>query len=378
MAFPERRTADILLTILLFAVVCGVIYSARRILLIFIFAILFAYLIDPAVKFLQQHSLFFRNLRGPAVVEVYVAFVILIAFLGHGFAPSLARNTVKAVDEIPVLLDGLSTGDIATEIGGKYGWSEEQEFRFRAFLARHSVDIQALVRGADRYLSNAAQVLGWMILIPVLAIFFLRDGDHIANVIIQIFFTATRRPSIRAVADEMHVMLTKYVRAQVTLGCLSLVFYATALLVLRFPHAISLAILGGLLEFIPVVGWMSTAAAIVSIGVVNHSHWIWMASLLVVWRLIMDYSASPRIMGRHLEIHPLAAIFAVLVGAEVGGIIGIFLAVPLMASMRVIWRICATSEQGAESLATTPDTASSCAETKEARAVQQRGEAIST
>src|SRR6266566_2433730 len=133
MAFPQRRTLDILLTILFFGVACAAVYSARRILLIFVFAIFFAYLIDPVVKFLQRHSLFFKNLRGPAVVEVYLAFVILIALAGYTFAPGMARNTAKFVDETPVVLNSLSTGDIATELRGKYGWSEEQEFRFRAF-----------------------------------------------------------------------------------------------------------------------------------------------------------------------------------------------------------------------------------------------------
>jgi predicted PurR-regulated permease PerM len=339
MAFPERRTADVLLTILFFAVVCAAVYSARRIILIFVLAVLFAYLIDPVVKFLQRHSLFFRNLRGPAVVEVYLAFVILIAALGYELAPGVARNTVKLVDEVPVLLDGLSTGDIAAELGGKYGWSDEQEFRFRAFLARHREDIQGLVRGVDRYLSSVVEVLGWIVLIPALAIFFLRDGDHIADVLIQMFFPLDRRPEIRAVANELHIMLTRYIRAQVLLCGLSFVFYAAAMLLLGFPHAIALALLGGLLEFIPAVGWMSTFAAIISVGIVNHSHWIWMAALLAIWRLVQDYFASPRIMGRHLEIHPLAAIFAVLVGGEIGGIVGIYLAVPLIASMGVIWRV---------------------------------------
>jgi predicted PurR-regulated permease PerM len=251
---------------------------------------------------------------------------------------------LKLVDEVPVLLDGLSTGDIATELGGKYGWSEPQEFCFRAFLARHREDIQGLVRGVDRYLSNAAQVLGWLFLIPVLAIFFLRDGGHIADVFIQVFFPLNRRPGIRAVANELHIMLTKYIRAQVLLCALSFVFYSAAMLLLRFPYALALAALGGMLEFIPAVGWMSTFAAIVSVGVVNHSHWIWMAALLCIWRVIQNYVASPRIMGRHLEIHPLAAIFALLVGAEIGGIVGIYLAVPLMASMHVIWRVCAGPE----------------------------------
>src|SRR5260221_2473337 len=175
MAFPDRRTSDILLTILLFAAVCAVVYGARRIILIFVLAVLFAYLIDPVVKFLQRHSLFFRNLRGPAVVEVYLAIVLLIALTGYTFAPGVARNTVRVVDQTPVLLESLSTGDIATQLRGQYGWTDEQEFRLRAFLARHTDDIEGMTRSVDRLLSNGAQVLGWLLLIPILAIFFLRD-----------------------------------------------------------------------------------------------------------------------------------------------------------------------------------------------------------
>ena len=347
MPFPDRRTSDILLTILLFAAVCTTIYYARRVLLIFVFAILFTYLIDPVVKFLQSHSLFFRDLRGPAVVEVYLALVIVVVLLGYRLAPSVVRNTAKVIDGIPVLLDGLSTGEIATELKGKYGWSEEQEFRFRTFLARHKDNIQGLVRGVDHFISNAAQVLGWLLLIPILAIFFLRDGDHIADILIRLIFPANRRGEVRTVAGELHSMLTNYIRAEVLLCCLSFVFYVIAMLLLKFPHAVALAVLGGLLEFIPVVGWMSTAAAIMSVGVVSHAHWIWMAALLLVWRLVQDYFSSPRIMGRQLEIHPLAAIFAVLVGAETGGIVGMFLAVPAMASLCVIWRVHGESERSA-------------------------------
>jgi predicted PurR-regulated permease PerM len=346
MAFPERRSTDVLLTILLFAVVCAIVYYARRIILIFILAVAFAYLIDPVVKFLQRHSLFFRNLRGPAVVEVYVAIVLLIALTGYLFAPGVARNTVKVVDQTPALVNDLSTGDIATQLRGKYGWTEEQEFRLRAFLARHKDDVQGLIRNLDHFLSNGAQVVGWLLVIPVLAIFFLRDGDHIADVLIQVFCRPNRRPAVRAIADDLHLMLTRYVRAQVTLCVLSFLFYSSVLLLLRFPYALALGMLGGLLEFIPVVGWMSTFAAIAGVGIVNHSHWLWMAALLGIWRAIQDYYASPKIMGRQLKIHPLAAIFAVLVGAEVGGIVGIYLAVPLIASMRVIWRTCGREQTG--------------------------------
>jgi len=131
-------------------------------------------------------------------------------------------------------------------------------------------------------------------------------------------------------------MLSSYVRAQVLLCGLSFAFYSAVLLLFRFPHAIALAALGGLLEFIPTVGWVSTATVILAVGIVSHSHWGWMAALLAAWRLTQDYVITPRVLGRHLEIHPLVAIFAVLVGAEVGGVLGIYLAVPIIAALRVI------------------------------------------
>src|SRR5499425_1496380 len=190
MTFLDRRTARILLTILVFALVLAIVYVARAVIIIFVFSILFAYLIDPVVKFLQRHSLFFKNLRGPAVVEVYFAFFIVLALAGYSYAPGVARNSVKLLDEVPVLLDSLSTGDIAAELRGKYGWTDAQELRFRAFLGRHREDIQGLVRNADRLLANGAQLLGSALLIPMLAIFFLRDGDHITDVLIRIFFHA--------------------------------------------------------------------------------------------------------------------------------------------------------------------------------------------
>jgi predicted PurR-regulated permease PerM len=139
------------------------------------------------------------------------------------------------MDQAPVLLDRLSTGDIATDLRRKYGWTEEQEFRLRFFLVKHKEEIQHLIPTVDRYLSNLAIILWWLLLVPVLAIFSLRDGEHIAEVFIR-----ERSPRIRAAANELHLMLTRYIRAQVLLCGLSFVFYSAVLLLLRFPYAIAL------------------------------------------------------------------------------------------------------------------------------------------
>jgi predicted PurR-regulated permease PerM len=337
MAFPDRRTADVLLTILLFAVVISVLYAARRVLLIFAFAILFSYLIDPAVRFLQRHSLFFKNLRGPHVIEAYLAFVILAAVGVHALAPQFLKQTGKLFREGPELLDNLSSGEIASRIGDRYGWSEAQERRLHEFLAGHREQIRNSVTRVEQ---SAASAVALFVVVPILAIFFLSDGGRLADSFIQLISTEANHRAIRDAADELNTMLRKYIRAKVILVGCSFLFYSAAMLVLRFPHAIALGILGGVLEFIPVAGWMTTAAAIIGVGFLTHSHWIWMAAVLSLWRMAMDYFISPRIVGQNLEMHPLMVLFAVMVGGEIGGIVGIYLSIPVMVVVRVIWSKC--------------------------------------
>jgi predicted PurR-regulated permease PerM len=337
MTFPDRRTLNILLTILLFAVVVVTMYVARTVIIIFSFAILFAYLIDPVVQFLQRHSLLFRNLRGPHVAETYLAFLLFFALVAHEFAPRLISFNSKLFQAAPALVEGLSTGEIATSIGSKYGWSDSQKLRLKEFLQGHRDQILRLMQTAERFTSNALAVL---IVVPILAIFFLADGREMAEAVIQAVSSAGDRQALSEIAAELNTGLKRYIRAKVTLGVCSFAFYSTTLLLLGFPHAVALGFLGGVLEFIPVVGWMTSAAAILLVGFFTHSHLIWMAGLLGVWRVFMDYFISPRVVGENLEIHPLLVIFAVMVGGEIGGIVGIYLSIPLIVVVRVLVRKC--------------------------------------
>src|ERR1700744_5374618 len=105
MVSPDRRTAGVLLTILLFAIVLAIVYVARTVIVIFAFAILFAYLINPIVRFLQRHSLFFKNLRGPHVLEAYLALIIFTLLLSHGLFPEFRKNAGKLLAVVPTLTD---------------------------------------------------------------------------------------------------------------------------------------------------------------------------------------------------------------------------------------------------------------------------------
>ena len=131
MALLDGRTARILLTTLVFALVLAILYVARAVIIIFAFSILFTYLINPVVRFLQRHSLFFKNLRGPHVVEAYLALIIVIALVFHGLAPQFHKSLAQLLNEIPALGDRVSTGEIANDLGSNLGWTDMQATRIR-------------------------------------------------------------------------------------------------------------------------------------------------------------------------------------------------------------------------------------------------------
>ena len=351
MTFFDRRTVRILFTILAFALVLAVVYVARAVIIIFAFSILFAYLINPVVRFLQRHSLFFKNLRGPHVIEAYLAFIIVIVFVVHGIAPRFHKNLARLVEEIPALGDRVSTGEIASDLGSSFGWTDTQATSIRTFLQKHRSTIENSVDEVGRFASTAA---AGILVIPILAIFFLSDGENLANQVIRLVSTKENHDAMRSLAGELHVMLQHYIRAKVILGGLSLSYCTVAMLVLGFPNAVTLGIVAGILEFIPVAGWMIAAATIATAGALARAHWIWMLLLLCLWRILMDYSIAPRVMGHELEIHPLLAIFTVMVGGAIGGIVGIYLSVPLVAALRVVYRNFVSPA----SIPTPPDTSS--------------------
>src|ERR1700675_2176572 len=221
MVFPDRKTASALLTILLFAIVLAVVYVARTVIVIFAFSILFAYLIYPIVRFLQQHSLFFKNLRGPHVLEAYLALIVFTVLLSHGLFPQFRKNAGQLLATVPTLTDRVSSGEIASNIGSNLGWADEQANQIRIFFQRHRTNVE---RAAATIEQSAPAVLGGFFVIPVLAIFFLSDGENIANQVIQLVSAKERYAAVRSLADELHVMLQRYIRAKVILGGLSLIY----------------------------------------------------------------------------------------------------------------------------------------------------------
>jgi predicted PurR-regulated permease PerM len=339
MRFLDKRTASVLSTILLFAAAGAFIYFARRILVVFLFAILFAFLLEPLVSRLQLLRRVSRGSRSIAILEVYLVFGIMIAIVLVFVGPHIVNEGRKFSADLPGLIDKVASGKIAWQIGAKRGWSNNTEQRIEHLLANHRDEVLTWARSLGSWAAKFLASGIWLVLIPILAVFFLKDGRNMAYTLEEVFKRRRQRQFFTSLVDDLNQMLAHFIRAQLMLAALSLVTYISVLSLLRVPYAVVLGTIGGVMEFIPIVGPLVAAIAILGVAfLANYGHLILLAIFLGVWRLIQDYFNSPRIMGSKLEMHPLAAIFAVLVGGEIAGVIGVYLSIPIMAALRILWK----------------------------------------
>ncbi len=334
MQVADARTARVLLTVLLFALGLGFLYAARQTLVAFLFAIFFAYLMSPLVSYLEK---LLRG-RGRAIAVIYVLLLGLVVLFFVSTGPRIARESARLGQSLPAL-SRLSSGQIAEQLGHQHGWNARVVDLVRDYLASHSDEIEKLAQNIGIRVADVAKQAWLLVVVPLLSIFFLKDGQGFSQILLGLVQSRPQRELLQGVLSDLNQMLAHFIRAQLTLAALTLVTYSAMLGILRMPYALVLGTLGGLLEFIPVVGPLTAAVVIISVSLlVGYPHWLALIIFLGVWRLIQDYVTSPRIMGQSMELHPLAAIFGVMAGGEVGGILGIFLSIPVMASLRIMFR----------------------------------------
>ncbi len=335
MALIDTRTSRVLFTILLFALGFGFLYVARKTLIVFLFAVFFAYLMEPAVSRLEK----WLHGRGRAIAVIYILLLAGLALFFFSVGPRIGREGARLGKSLPDLLNRVSSGDIAKDIGKEHGWSNATQDKFRQFLTENSDNIKTYAEHFGLRAASVAKEAWLILLVPLLAIFFLKDGRVFSDVALSIVQSRPQREFLQAVISDMNQMLAHFIRAQLILAALSLMMYAAFLGLMGVPYALVLGTAGGVMEFIPVVGPLVAALLILSVAVLmNYQYWAWLLLFLLVWRGVQDYVISPRVMGKSMELHPLAAIFGVMAGGEIAGVLGVYLSIPVMASLRIVWR----------------------------------------
>lgn len=335
MALLDARTARVLITALLFVIVLGFLYVARATLIAFLFAIFFAYLMSPLVSQLER----VLKGRGRAIAVIYTLLLALVIVFFVLVGPKITHEGARLGKALPGLISQFSSGQIARQVGAEHGWSERSIEFAQAFLSSHSDDITQIAQHVGLRIADVAKQAWLFIVVPLLSIFFLKDGRAFSDFLLSTIQSRPQREFLENVLNDLNRMLAHFIRAQLILAALSLVVYSIFLASMRVPYALVLGFVAGFLEFIPVIGPLVGAITILVVALLlSYKHWLVVLIFLGIWRLIQDYVSSPRIMGESMELHPLAAIFGVMAGGEVAGILGIYLSIPVMATLRIVFR----------------------------------------
>ena len=320
---------------LLFALGLGFLYIARATLIAFLFAIFFAYLMSPAVTHLER----LLKGRGRAIGVIYALLLVVIVVFFVAVGPKVTREGTRIGQSIPSLLAKLNSGELARQVGADHGWSKATTDFVQGFLVSHQDDITQIAQRVGLRLAEVAKQAWLFLIVPLLSVFFLKDGRVFSDFLLQTVQSRPQREFLENVLNDLNQMLAHFIRAQLILAGLTWVVYSAVLAVARVPNPLVFGTIGGVLEFVPVVGPLVAAITIVTFALLmGYHHWLVLIIFLGAWRMIQDYVSSPRIMGESMELHPLAAIFGVMAGGEVAGILGVYLSIPVMASLRIVFR----------------------------------------
>jgi len=330
----DDRALRVVWTVFLFGLLLAVLYFIRDTILLFAVAIFFAYMLSPLVGLVERVMPRRRNL---ALGLVYVLLIGILVAIGFQVIPTIADEASSLATRFPTLLATAKMTKIPLP-----SWLEPIRVQLVSALNREAVHLEASIvpflhEAGTRLLSGLTYLLP-IILVPILAFFFLKDGELIRVNLLGAVEAGHDRTLVELILDDVHVVLKSYIRALVLLAIASFFAWLIFLSAMRYPYELLLAGVAGALEFIPVFG--PAAALVIMLIVVAVSGSGGLLWILVFWgcyRVFQDYVLNPYLMSAGVELHPLLVLFAVLAGNSIAGVPGMFFSIPAMAILKTIY-----------------------------------------
>jgi predicted PurR-regulated permease PerM len=317
------------LVLLLFAT----IYIIRQTLLVFVIALLFAYLLYPLMDLIDRHLT--TKTRTPALAMTFVIVIGILAIAGSYIGSVVANQAGNLAKEAPVFLKRISQNPPPGPQEFRSLTSQITDLLQRELQQNYGGIVSQVPAVTLRVLAASSNVI-YIIIVPILSFFILRDGRHIRDSFIEMLDTG--RQSARETLDDAHTLLLQYMRALLFLCCATFVSFSFVLSIMGVPYPILLAATAFPLEFVPLVGPLAAAVIIMTVSIVTgYTHLLWLFAFLAVYRIFQDYVLSPHLMSKGVELHPLLVIFGVFAGGEIGGVAGIFLSIPILALVRLVY-----------------------------------------
>ena len=331
--------------LILAAVVAGLwlLYQLSTVLLLLIISIFFCYLIAPLVRIAEQ-PIYFRGReiklpRGLAIFTVYLVLGLALVLVVQLLSPLIGDQIELLKSQWPAYQRSVTNtfNDVTTwmrHLRLPQQWRDDLQTRTVHLMESVGNWLGGFLWASVSYLTY----LLWLILVPIFSFFLLKDAARIEHGLVALLPNERLRKRMHWLLLDVSRTLAAYIRAQIT-ACVEIGILVTiGLSIIGSPIAIVLGLIAGLLEFLPMIGPLTFAAlAFVLTITVSLKKALLVLGFLAVLRIAQDYIIYPRIVGHGIEMHPLVVILAILSGAELGGLVGVFLSIPFVGLMIVVY-----------------------------------------
>ncbi|MDP9727342.1 AI-2E family transporter [Alicyclobacillus tolerans] len=304
----------------------------RAVLFPFLAALIITYILQPVVGLLTRR----RVPKSMAILIIYLfATMLIVVALLHA-VPAVTRQANQLMNNLPSMMNNANS------------WIDE-------IMRRKQYLPDALRVGMENALNQVeSRVASWfsslftvvsgvvstvfsLFLVPFLVFYMLKDGRGMGRAIVNLW-PKEKREEVRELLVRVDETLGRYIRGQLlvmlAVGILTYIGY----LIVGMPYALMLALFLAIADMIPYIGPFIGAAPTILLAL--PLGWPMVLKVLLVNVIVQQCEGnflSPQIMGRTLSLHPMSIVAALLLGGELGGVLGLIAAVPLLAVGKVIW-----------------------------------------
>jgi len=348
-ALPEEQprprwnsTTKVVVAIILFVLFAVALFAFRIVLVPLIIGIMIAYVLQPVVRRMQHST---PLSRGVATGVVYLAVLALVVPIAIILVPVVIDQIIYSQSQLISFARYLNAMgvDATIEISG---FTFEVQELVRQITSALTDFVTSVATTSLSFVLDAARVFLMVIFTFVIGFYLTRDTDLVVQWVYGLT-PPSYRSDVEALMTEINSIWSAFFRGQLLLSLIVTLILTTLSAILGLPNPLLLGVWGGLLEFLPSIGNMIWGLTAVIVALVNGSTWLPLPNALFALIVFGAYVAFaqldmnllvPNIIGRHVRLHPVVVILGVIIGVSVAGVIGVALAAPTIASLRIIMR----------------------------------------
>lgn len=295
------------------------------------------YLLKPIVDLLEKAG-------ASRIVAITLVFIVLSGLLIWGVAvavPSLVDQILTFADNLPSYLkEGEKQVNLLLKNNQFNAIRPQLENMVNNFSSKAADYAETFSKSAVNWVGNVASVVTRVavaiMISPFILFYLLRDSGKFKERFIEFLPTKIRQPSLR-VLSNINAQLSSYVQGQVTVAIVVAILFSIMFSIIQLRYATTLAIIAGILNMVPYLGsFLAMIPAFILAMVAGPIMVVKVAVVFIIEQTIEGRFVTPLVIGSKLNIHPITILFVLLTAGSMFGVWGVFLAIPIYASVKVI------------------------------------------